>query len=187
MAELFECFPYLKSEMLIIRKMTADDIDSLAEITNNDNVYKYIPPFLHKKSRGNLIAAIRNLGGREFDKKRSIVAGIYLCDEPEKLIGLAEMFDYKKRANQMTIGYRINELYWNRGIATETAKLITDYLCNRTGVKTLKAYVMPENIFSERVLIKNGFKKEVNTVQDSNWGGRETVELNVFTYSSYLS
>ena len=49
-----------------------------------------------------------------------IVAGIYLCAEPDRLIGLAEMFDYKKRTNQITIGYRINEAYWHRGIATET-------------------------------------------------------------------
>lgn len=101
MAELFECFPFLKSEMLIIRKMTEDDIDFLSEITNNDNVYKYIPPFLYKKSCGNLLAAIRNLGGREFDKKRKIDAGIYLSAEPNRLIGFAEMFDYKKRAKYL--------------------------------------------------------------------------------------
>jgi len=40
-----------------------------------------------------------------------IVAGIYLSAEPDRLIGFAEMFDYKKRTNQITIGYRINEAY----------------------------------------------------------------------------
>ena len=185
MAELFECFPYLKSEMLIIRKMTEEDIDFLSEITDNDNVYQYIPPFLYKKSRGNLFAAIRNLGGREFDKKRKIGAGIYLSAEPDRLIGLAEMFDYKKRANQMTIGYRINESYWHRGVATEAVKLMTNYLCNSMGIQTLKAYVMPENIFSEKVLIKNGFMKEIDTARDKNWGGKEIVDLNVFTYIAH--
>lgn len=46
MAELFQCFPHLMSERLIIRKMTEEDIDSLSEITNNENVYRYIPLFL---------------------------------------------------------------------------------------------------------------------------------------------
>ena len=68
MAELFQCFPHLMSERLIIRKMFKYDIDSLSEITNNENEYRYIPLFLYKKSRGNLLAAIRNLGGRDFDK-----------------------------------------------------------------------------------------------------------------------
>lgn len=183
MSELFESFPYLQSELLIIRKMTEDDIEALNKITSNDNVYRYIPPFLYKKSRGNLLAAIRNLGGREFDKKRRIGAGIYLCEDPNNLIGIAEMFDYKKRKNQMTIGYRLNERYWNRGIATEALRLMVNYLCIDMGVKTLKAYVMPENIYSQKVLLKNGFVKEIDTVKGENWGGEDISDLYVFSYS----
>lgn len=52
MAELFQCFPHLMSERLIIRKMIEYDIDSLSEITNNENEYRYISLFLYKKSRG---------------------------------------------------------------------------------------------------------------------------------------
>ena len=184
MAELFQCFPHLMSERLIIRKMTEDDIDSLSEITNNENVYRYIPLFLYKKSRGNLLAAIRNLGGRDFDKKKMIVAGIYLSAEPDRLIGLAEMFDYKKRTNQITIGYRINEAYWHRGIATETVALLIAYLCDDIGIQTIKAFVMPENKYSERVLTNNGFTKDKNMVQGKNWGGKEVVGLHVFNYKN---
>lgn len=158
-------------------------MDDLIEITHNPNVYQYTPSFLYKKSRGNLLAAISNLGGRDFDKKKLIIAGIYLCEEPDKLIGLAEMFDYKKRMNQITIGYRINESYWHRGIATDTVKLMVEYLCNDMGIQTLKAFVMPENIFSEKALIKNGFIKESDPVQEKNWDGKEIVDLNVFTYA----
>jgi len=183
MEELFDTFPYLKNNHIIIRKMTEIDVDALKEITDNPNVYQYIPPFLYKKSRGNLLAAIRNLGGRDFDKKKNIIAGVYLYEEPDRLVGLAEMFDYKKRANQITIGYRINESYWHRGIATDTVKLMTNYLCNDMGIRTLKAFVMPENIFSEKALIRNSFVKEPNTVQEKNWGGKEMVDLNVFTYT----
>lgn len=166
MAELFESFPYLQSEMLIIKNMVEDDVEELNEITSNDNVYRYISPFLFKKSRGNLLTAIRNINGRDFDKKKCILAGIYLREEPDKLIGLAEMFDYKKRANQMTIGYRLNEAYWHRGIATEATRLMVNYLCKDVGIKTLKAYVMPENVFSQRVLLKNGIIKEVDMIQE---------------------
>lgn len=183
MTELFDAFPYLESDRLIIRKMTEDDLDALNEITSNDHVYRYIPPFLYQKSRGNLLAAIRNIGGRDFEKKKMIIAGVYLTDEPKRLIGLAEMFDYKKRTNQITIGYRINETYWNRGIATEAIRLMKEYLCDTIGVRTLNAFVMPENQYSEKALLKNGFTKKVETIQESNWGGRAQVELNVFCYT----
>ena len=182
MAELFDVFPELKNDKIIIRKMTEDDIDSLSEITNNDNVYKYIPPFLYKKSRGNLLAAIRNLGGRDFDKKKMIIAGIYLCENPDKLVGLAEMFDYKKRANKITIGYCINESYWHQEIATNAVKLMVNYLAHEIGVNKLKAYVMPENIYSAKALLKNGFVKEEDLQQEKNWGGQATVDVEVYTY-----
>lgn len=140
--------------------MVEADVDELIEITDNSNVYRFISPFLYKKSKENLITAIRNIGGRDFDKKKWIIAGIYLCTEPDRLIGLVEMFDYKKKANQITIGYRINESYWHRGIATTAVKLMIDCLCNDIGIQTLQAFVMPENIFSEKALVKNGFIKQ---------------------------
>ena len=71
----------------------------MSEISNNDNVYKYISPFLYKKSYKTLETAIKNLGGRDFEKKKLIIAGIYLKNNPNRLVGLAEMFDYKKREN----------------------------------------------------------------------------------------
>lgn len=49
MTELFDVFPYLENEIVIIRKMEESDVPALSEISNNDNVYKYIPPFLYKK------------------------------------------------------------------------------------------------------------------------------------------
>lgn len=183
MSVLFECFPYLQSQMLIIKKMTDNDVDALEEITGNEAVYRYIPSFLYKKSRGNLLAAIRNLGGRDFDKKRMICAGIFLRDEPDRLIGLAEMFDYKERTGQITIGYRLNESFWHRGIATEATRLMVHYLCNDMGLKTLKAYVMPENTNSQRVLLKNGFIEETDTIEGKGWGGKENSILKVFTYT----
>ena len=184
MGQLFEVFPMLESDMLVIRKMVADDADALNEITSNDHVYRYIPPFLYKKSRGNLLAAIRNLGGRDFEKKRLLVAGIYRKEESDYLIGLAEIFDYKKRISQVTIGYRINENYWHMGIATETVRLLVKHLCGDMGIQTLKAFVMPENIYSEKVILKNGFAKEAETMQGQNWGGKEKVFLHEWTYHS---
>lgn len=182
MWQLFETFPYLKSEMLIIRKMTEDDVVALSEITNNDHVYRYIPPFLYKKSRGNLLAAIRNMGGRDFEKKKAIIAGIYLQTEPERLVGLVEIFDCKQRISQVTIGYRINENYWHKGIATETIRLLIIYLCDNIGVQVLKAFVMPDNVYSQKALMKNGFAKEPVGTIGFNWGGCESVSLNVFSY-----
>ena len=183
MADVFGTFPNLRNHRIVIRKMEEADVDDLIKITSNPNVYRYIPPFLYRKSRASLLTAIRNIGDRDFKHKKWIVAGIYLIEEPDQLIGLAEMFDYKKRMNQITIGYLINESYWHRGLATEAVQLMQDYLCNEIGIQNLKAFTMPENLFSEKALLKNHFEKEHHTVQGRNWGGNEIAVLNEFTYS----
>lgn len=163
--------------------MEERDVTALSEISNNGNVYRYIPPFLYKKNDKLLATAIKNLGGRDFDKKKLIIAGIYLKDNPDRLVGLAEMFDYKKRENKITVGYRINEDYWNQKIATNTLKLMVEYLVNEIGITILQAFVMPENVYSSKVLLHNGFTKEDHTVQEKNWGGHEVVTLNVYTFT----
>lgn len=183
MPELFESFPCLENERIRIRKMTEDDVDALMEITSNPNVYRYIPPFLYQKSRSVLLTAIRNLGGRDFDKRKLIIAGVYRLAEPERLVGLAEMFDYQKRAGRITVGYRLNEAYWRQGIATDIVSLLVRYLSAEMGVPTLEAFVMPENAYSARALLRNGFVKEPRTAEEKNWGGRESVTLDVYAYT----
>lgn len=182
MRDLFEEFPYLENDKVIIRKMKSSDVAALSMISNNDNIYKYIPAFLYKKSDKALETAIKNLGGRDFEKKKLIIAGIYLQDEPDILVGLAEMFDYKKRENKITIGYRIREEYWNQRIASNTLQLMVEYLVNEIGIQTLNAFVMPENIYSSSILLHNGFVKEDFTMQEKNWGGRDIVSVDVYTY-----
>ena len=39
----------------------------------------------------------------------------------------------------MTIGYRINEAYWHRGIAAETVRMLINSLYGGMGVQTLRA------------------------------------------------
>lgn len=182
MAKLFEIFPYLENDKVIIKKMELNDVEALSKISNNDNVYRFIPPFLYKKSNKVLETAIKNLGKRDFEKKKQIIAGIYLKDSPNRLVGLAEMFDYKKRENKITIGYRVNEDYWNKKIASNTLKLMVDYLVNEIGITTLNAFVMPKNLYSSKILLNNGFVKEDYTLQEKNWGGQEIVSVDVYTY-----
>lgn len=182
MTELYDVFPYLENDKVIIRKMESSDVVALSEISNNDNVYKYISPFLYKKSNKTLETAIKNLGGRDFEKKKLIIAGIYLKDNPNRLVGLAEMFDYKKRENEITVGYRLNQDYWNKKIASNALKLMVEYLVNEIGITTLKAFVMPENLYSSKILLNNGFVKEDYTSQEKNWGGQEIVSVDVYTY-----
>lgn len=78
MTKLFDVFPYFENDKVIIRKMESSDVAALSQISNNDNIYKCISPFLYKKSNKALETAIKNFGGRDFVKKKLLIAGIYI-------------------------------------------------------------------------------------------------------------
>lgn len=63
--------------------------------------------------------------------------------------------------------YWLSERYWNRGIGTDAISLLIDYVTSSefekriaSKVERIEAEIFPENISSERVLLKNGFELE---------------------------
>ena len=118
---------------------------------------------------------------RDFDKKKEIFLGITLNDNPAFLVGVAEMFDYNRDVNMITIGYRLNDQFWGKGIATKTVKAITNYLFNDIGLNRIQAFIMPENTKSLSVLRRNNFVEEGVIRQGHIWKGIGVVDLTLFS------
>ena len=98
MSKLFDSFPFIGDEMIVIDKMTASDTDALIEISDNENVYRFIPPFLHKKSRGNIMAYVM--------PENICSAKVLLANGFEKVPDQAEGHDWGQRENVMLDLYR---------------------------------------------------------------------------------
>lgn len=58
------------------------------------------------------------------------------------------------------IGYWLGEDYWNRGIATEAVKSVTQYAFDSLGMVRVHAEVFEWNLASMRVLEKAGYVRE---------------------------
>ena len=85
---------------------------------------------------------------------------------------LAEFYGLRQPAHTVSIGYRLLERYWDRGIASETVALMLDYLVGRTDILLVTASTLPDNLGSARVLQKNGFVLHAqNSPED--WGFEE--------------
>jgi ribosomal-protein-alanine N-acetyltransferase len=118
---------------------------------------------------------------RDFNKRKEIFLGICLNTEPDNIVGIAEMFDYSHDINMITIGYRLNESFWGRGIATKAVKAMTDYLFTDIGINRIQAFVMPENIKSQSVLVRNSFTREGLIRQGHIWKGKGVVDLILYS------
>lgn len=62
-----------------------------------------------------------------------------------------------KDDGSVEIGYGFNEVYWNKGYATEAVEAIVNWAINQPGVKIVEAEAESNNIASIRVLEKNNF------------------------------
>jgi len=92
-----------------------------------------------------------------------------------KLIGVLEVFDYKKRTASVTIGYRLHHAFWNQGLASRAVSLLCHFLLEECPITTIVAFVLPENYASQQVLLKNDFQ-QVGQVEEV-WKGLGQVSL----------
>ncbi len=176
---LFEQFPHILGDEITLRKIVDTDLDSLFEIYSNERLFQYTP--VNTKKNKDTVANMIGHFERDFHKRKCIFIGICLNSELDNIVGIAEIFDYSKDVNMVTIGYRLKESFQSKGIATKTVQAMTDYLFNYVGINRIQAFVMPENIKSQRVLLKNGFTEEGIIRQGYHWKGQGIVDLKLYS------
>lgn len=162
--KLFSEIPCLKGERITLRALTEDDADSLRELTESAEVYRYLPTFLYELKYEDKEYVIRHL----YDEciKSSLILGIFTGDA---FCGLAEIYGYRAHLHKASAGYRLSEKYWGMGLATETLGLMVKYLLEETDVEIITASTMTTNKASANVLKKNGFRHAGYTIFE-NWG-----------------
>lgn len=169
MKKLFDEIPYLEGERIILRKITEEDRETLWEMAHSDNIYRYEPTYLLEQQYTDMDQLLRDMYGKYFEQKQNLFLGVFLKENPSELCGLAEFYDYRDHLHMASIGGRLREKFWRSGIATEIAKLMSDYLFKETDIEIVTASTMVENKASAHVLEKNGFMS-THTVHKEDWG-----------------
>ena len=181
--KLFDEIPYLGNERIELKRLVPSDAVKLKELTDNENVYRYLPTFLFEKQFEDPKEAIEKMYEGLFRNRESLILGIFLregrgeseavtdihSEERGTFCGLAEYYGFKDELHKTCLGYRLSESFWGRGIASGTVKLMIDYLYFRTDTEIITASTMVENKASERVLTKNGFIMTSKAVEE-DWG-----------------
>ena len=161
---LFSEIPHLKGDRIELRRLTPDDMPGLQELMNSPAVYRYLPTFLFEKKYPNAGTVISHLYDECF--RESMILGVF---EKNRFCGLAEMYGFRDPIHKISVGYRLLERYWGRGIATESLHLMVEYLFNETDIEIITASTMTENEASANVLRKNDFTLVVHAAEE-DWG-----------------
>lgn len=81
--------------------------------------------------------------------------GIWLT-QVNKLIGLISFQHWSRVQSKATLGYMLDQTYWNQGTMTEALRILLAFGFDELGLHQVEGRCYKYNIASERVMTKNG-------------------------------
>ena len=169
----------LKTRRLLLRKFTMDDAEAMFNNWANDpEVTKYMTWNPHKDVKET--KAILSHWIKEYKNPKTIRYAITLKDTGE-LIGSIDIVGYLY--GDPEIGYCLSRKYWNQGIMTEALGVFLDYLTS-IGYDRVFIEAHVDNIASNRVIQKNGFKFLREDTRIMSEVKKEKVRINL--YGKYI-
>ena len=150
---------------LYFREFAENDMQLLFELNSNPNVIKYVhepTPALENVSE---ILRVNILPQYKLYCHGRWVVHLKTNNEFIGWCGLK----YIKEENEIDLGYRFKEAYWNKGFGFEAAKATIDYGFAVLKMKRITATVLQENIASWKVMEKCGMKYIGNIIDNDGW------------------
>ncbi len=161
---------YFKNDSIIIREFTPQELHLFLGLFKNENVTRYLPYKSPEEFKQMFEKALSDYKEGPFSRW-----GIFNTQNNE-FVGVCLARTFAENANSIEIGYMLGENYWGKGIGTEVCKALADYCLSADGGKEIVALTDLDNIGSQKVLLKSGFRREENLTRDER-------ELAYFIYS----
>ena len=164
MKKLFSEIPHIKGDRVILREVRQEDASALQELRESPAVSRYLPTFLFESKYEDISYVISHL----YDEclNESLILGVYIDDT---FCGLIELYGYRAEIHKISIGCRLLERYWGKGIASEAVEQLVNYLYCETDIEIITASTMIENKGSARALARIGFDLVAHAVPE-DWG-----------------
>ena len=158
-----------ETERLLVRQWEPEDLHKLHSLFADAAIIELIgPPLTLAETRQIFDEQLLQYNidlqtGRYciIDKENNHFIGTFLLRKNEK-------------SDAVEIGYAFRKKEWGKGYATEIVKRGVDYIFSSTEFEVIYAYTELPNLNSKKVLVKCGFRQQVNAVEFG-------MELNLFS------
>ena len=163
-------FPELKTERLLLRRLTTDDARDMFALRSNPDVMRYLgrEPAQSIKEVENFINAIN----KSIDENENILWGITILSNTTKIIGTICLWNFKKENFRGEIGYMLHPDHWGKGLMKEAINCVVDYGFTILKLHSIEALLDPVNVASSAVLGKTGFVKEGHLKESFYFNGK---------------
>lgn len=152
-----EKFPELKTERLILGKVTYKDIPKIIDYAGNKNVSDTTLNIPHPYEKDHALFWI-NSAEKGFEEGTQYTFAQRVRATDEFIGGIGLKID--PRFDRAVLGYWIAEEFWNKGYATEAVEAILKFGFFQLSLNKIYATHLVENTASGKVMIKNGMIKE---------------------------
>jgi len=153
----WERLPIIETSRLLLRSISAEDVDDFYEIYSNVEVMRYwsTPPLPTKDAACKLINEIQE----GFQRRELLEWGIGLRPE-DRMIGTVTLFHPDFTHRRVEIGYALGRAHWGKGYMQETLTAVLNYAFTVLNLHRIEADVDPRNSASVRTLERLGFQRE---------------------------
>lgn len=150
-------FKELQTERLTLRSPRSDDAETIyQELGCNPAITRYTGwnPYTSLEATRQVIAG--NIAENEGAK----LAGFsWIIEDGGELAGTVGAYDYAEDDKSIEIGYSIIESKWGKGLASEAARAVADWLLTIEGIDRIKAWTDKDNLASIKVLERACFTR----------------------------
>lgn len=161
--------PVLRTERLVLRRPSEDDVAAIAELADNRRIAEMVARMPHPYGEAEARAFVAMAARTD----RPGVTYALALAETGRPVGCAAL---SATDRGLELGYWVGEPYWNKGYATEAAHALVDLAFEATAIQVLHVACRVINPASRRVIHKCGFQYAGQGMIDSIVAGRVPVE-----------
>ena len=162
-------FPEIKTERLILGKVSPNDIPKIVAYAGNIKVAESTLNIPHPYDEDDAVFWI-NSAALGFKNKSQFTFAIRDKSTHDFLGGIG--LKIEPRFDRAAVGYWIAESFWNKGYTTEALEAILKFGFDELQLNKIYATHLIENPASGKVMIKNGMIKEGELKDHTKKGNR---------------
>ncbi|BCJ33242.1 N-acetyltransferase [Actinocatenispora thailandica] len=173
--ELRPTYP-VRTGRLLLRPVTADDVDALLAYRGQVDVCRYLP--FEPMDRAEIVEAVatRWTATALTDAGQALMLGVELAATGE-LVGDVVLFFRSREHRGGELGYVLNPDFAGRGYATEAAAALLDLAFDGLGLHRVVARLDERNDASARMARRLGMRQEARLVHNEMFKGEWATEL----------
>lgn len=177
MMSLQNIFPILKTERLIMRRLSLLDVNEIFEIRSDPEINKYL-----NRQQCTSINEPRDFIVRINDgiNKNEWIYWAIELNQLTKPIGTICLWNFSEDQTIADIGFELMINYQGYGFMQEAVECVIDYAFNHLKLNSVEGEVDPENMKSIKLMKKNKFVRKTDF---KIFGSNDSEKVNTIIYS----